>query len=179
MTEARLLIQSSGYPPDLHDELMRDTLGFGTDSEEVRRKCIAAGNDLTFAKAKETARTDEATQMQLKVRSDTTTPKQEGGEVNAIRKGNRPGNQSHQKCTGGRGTQRHENNLRQCYRCGDTQHTKGQQCPAIGVQCFNCNIRGYFSKVCESKIRSDVMTLRKEQPDDVTSECSSYDNRPP
>ena len=61
MTEARLLRQSSGYPPDLHDELMRDTLVFGTHSEDVRRKCIARGNDLTFANAKEIARTDEAT----------------------------------------------------------------------------------------------------------------------
>ena len=72
LTEARLLIQSSGYPPNLHDELMRDTLVFGTDSEEVRRKCIARGNDLTFAKAKEITRTDEATQMQLKAMSDAT-----------------------------------------------------------------------------------------------------------
>ena len=159
LTEARLLIQSSGYPPDLHDELMRDTLVFGTDSEEVRRKCIARSNDLTFAKAKEIARTDEATQMQLKAMSDTTTPKQEEGEVSAISKGNRPGNQS----------------PRQCYRCGDTPHTKGQQCPATGVECFNCNKSGHFSKVCKSKTRSDVMTLQKEQPDGVTSKCSSYD----
>ena len=35
---------------------MRDTLDFGTGSEEVRRKCIARGNDLPFAKAKEIAR---------------------------------------------------------------------------------------------------------------------------
>ena len=132
LTEARLLIQSFGYPPDLHDELMRDTLVFGTDSEEVRRKCIARGNDLTFAKAKEIARTDEATQMQLKAMSDTT-PKQEEGEVNAISKGNRPGNQSYHKYTRGRGSKQHDNNPRQCYRCGDTSHTKGQHCPAIGV----------------------------------------------
>ena len=103
LTEARLLIQSSGYPPDLHDELMRDTLVFGTDSEEVRRKCIARGNDLTFTKAKEIARTDEATQMLLKAMTDTT-PKQEEGEVNAISKGNGPGNQSHHKYTSGTGS---------------------------------------------------------------------------
>ena len=174
LTEARLLIQSSGYPPDLHDELMRDTLVFGTNSEEVRRKCIARGNDLTLAKAKKIARTDEATQMQLKAMTDTT-PKQEEGEVNAISKGNGPGNQSYHKYTGGRGSKRHDNNPRQCYPCGDTSHTKGQQCPAIGVECFNCHKRGHFSKVCKSKTRSDVMTLKKEQPDDVTSECSSYD----
>ena len=82
---------------------MRNTLVFGTDSEEVRRKCIARDNDLTFAKAKEIARTNEATQNQLKAMSNTTTPKQEEGEVNAISKGNRSGNQLHQKYTGGRG----------------------------------------------------------------------------
>jgi len=43
----------SGYLPHLFDKLERDTLVFGTDSEEVRRKCIARGNDLTFSKAKE------------------------------------------------------------------------------------------------------------------------------
>ena len=174
LTEARLLIQSSGYPPDLHDELMREKLVFGTDSEEVRRKCIARGNDLTFAKAKEIARTDEATQMQLKAMTDNT-PKQEEGEVNAMSKGNGPGNQSYHKYTSGRGSKRHDNNPRQCHRCGDTSHTKGEQCPAIGIECFNCHKRGHFSKVCKSKTRSDVMTLKKEQPDDITSECSSYD----
>ena len=65
LTEARLLIQNSGYPTDLHDELMRDALVFGVDSEVVRTKCIAEGNALTFQKAREIARTEEATQMQL------------------------------------------------------------------------------------------------------------------
>ena len=94
---------------------MSDTLAFGTDLEEVRRKCIARGNELTFAKAKEMARTDEATQMQLKVMSDITTPKQEEGEVNAISKGNKAGNQSHQRYTSGRGNRQHDNNPRQLY----------------------------------------------------------------
>jgi len=152
---------------------MRDTLVFGTDSEEVRRKCIARGNDLTFAKAKEIARTDEATQLQLKAMSDTTTPRQEEEEVNAISKVSRFGHQPHQKYTGGGGNKRHVNNPRQCYRCGDTPHTKGQQCPAIGVACFNC-INVVISAKFAS-LKQDVMTLQKEQPDGVTSECSSYD----
>jgi len=46
----------------------------------VRRKCIARANDLTFAKAKQIAGTDEATQMQLKAMSDTITPKLEEGK---------------------------------------------------------------------------------------------------
>ena len=46
LTEAQLLIQNSGYPTELHDELMRDALVFGVDSDVVRKKCIAEGNDL-------------------------------------------------------------------------------------------------------------------------------------
>jgi len=59
--------------------------------------------------------TDEATQMQLKAMSDTTTPKLEEGEVNAISKGNRPENQPSQRYTCGRGKRRLDNSPRQCY----------------------------------------------------------------
>ncbi len=50
LTEAQLLIHNSGYPTELHDELMRDTLVFGVDSDVVRKKCIAKGNDLNLRK---------------------------------------------------------------------------------------------------------------------------------
>ena len=174
LTEARLLIQSSGYPQELHDELMRDTLVFGTDSEEVRRKCIARGNELTFTKAKEIARTEEATQIQLKAMSDSLPPsqlQQPDGEVNAISKGK----ETEDRRTRGRTTRRPENKPMQCYRCGDSFHAKGQQCPASGAECYNCNKRGHFSKVCKSKTKKDVMTLQKDRPDGATSECPSYD----
>ena len=72
LTEARLLIQNSGYPADLHYELMRDALVFGVDSEVVRKKCIAEGNALTFQKAREIARTEEATRMQLEAMAVTS-----------------------------------------------------------------------------------------------------------
>ena len=133
LTEARLLIQSSGYPQELHDELMRDTLVFGTDSEGVRRKCIARGNELTFTKAKEIARTEEATQMQLKAMSDSLPPsqlQQPDGEVNAISKGK----ETEGRRSKGRATRWPENKPKQCYRCGDSFHAKGQQCPASGAE---------------------------------------------
>jgi hypothetical protein len=57
LTEANLLIQNSGYPDDIHDDLMRDALVFGVDSDTVRKKCIAEGNELTLIKAREIART--------------------------------------------------------------------------------------------------------------------------
>ena len=75
LTEAKLLIQNSGYLSTLHDELLRDALVFGVDSDIVRKKCIAEGNDLTLKKAREIARTDEDTRLQLKAmtsEADTT-----------------------------------------------------------------------------------------------------------
>ena len=65
LAEAKLLIQNSGYSTDMHDELLRDALVFGVDSDTVRKKCIAEGNKVTLQKAREIARTEEATKMQL------------------------------------------------------------------------------------------------------------------
>ena len=149
LTEARLLIQSSGYPQEVHDELMRDTLVFSTDSEEVRRKCIARGNELKFTKAKEIAPTEEATQMQLKAMSDSFPPsqlQQLDGKVNAISKEE----ETEGRRSKGKVTRWPENKPKQCYRCRDSCHAKGQQCPASGAECYNCNKRGHFSKVCKS-----------------------------
>lgn len=44
----------------MQDEIIRDTLIFGTDHEAVRKKCITKGNDLTFEKARDIACTEEA-----------------------------------------------------------------------------------------------------------------------
>lgn len=58
------MIQNSGYLSELHDELLKDVLVFGVDSDIVRKKCIAEGN-----------RIDEATRLQLQamtIEADTT-----------------------------------------------------------------------------------------------------------
>ena len=65
LTEAKLLIQNSDYPAHINDELLRDALVCGVDSDTVRKKCIAEGNKLTPQKAREIARKEEATKMQL------------------------------------------------------------------------------------------------------------------
>lgn len=113
--------------------------------------------------------------MQLKAMSNTTNPKQKQEEVRKCTKqGNILRNQPHQRYISSRGNKQHD--AEQCYRCGDTSHTKGQQCPAIEVECFNCNKHGHFSKVYKSRTRSDMMTLQKEEPYGITSECSRYTN---
>ena len=65
LTEAKLLIQNSGYLSELHDELLRDALVIGIDSDMVWKKCIAEWNDLTLKKPREIAHSDEATRLQL------------------------------------------------------------------------------------------------------------------
>jgi len=60
LTEAKLLIQNSGYSTAKNDELLRDALVLGVDSDIVRNNCIAEGNKLTLQKARVIARTEEA-----------------------------------------------------------------------------------------------------------------------
>ena len=51
----------------MNDELLRDALVFGVDSDTVRNYCIAEGNKLTLQKAREIALAEEATKTQLAV----------------------------------------------------------------------------------------------------------------
>lgn len=53
LTEAKLLIQNNGYLSELQDELLRDALVFGIDSDIVWKNSIAKGNDLTLKKPRE------------------------------------------------------------------------------------------------------------------------------
>lgn len=60
----------------MQDKIMRDTLVLGTDHKAVCTKCIMKGNDLTFEKAQDIARTEEATQAQLRAMEAPVPPMQ-------------------------------------------------------------------------------------------------------
>lgn len=49
----------------MNNELLHDALVLGVDSDTVQKKCIAEGNKLILHKAREIARTEEVTKMQL------------------------------------------------------------------------------------------------------------------
>ena len=166
LTEAKLLIQNSGFPSELHDELMRDTLVFGVDSEVVRKKCIAEGNELTFKKAKEIARTEEATKLQLKVMAGSN-------QVDAIKKGKSQdrgkgqfnyskGSKAHRgaRSKESRGGPNPKPN--QCNRCGATPHGKGQRCPAANSECYGCHKIGHFRHMCFKLKNTRVHTLEEK-----------------
>lgn len=118
---------------------MRDTLVFGTDHEAVRKKCITKGNDLTYEKARDIARTEEATQAQLRAMDASVPPTQVDSlgarQKNPIKSDMPP--------------KRPPRDSTRCQRCGNNQHPRGQRCPASGVGCFNCHNRGHFGKMCK------------------------------
>ncbi len=173
LTEALLLIQNSGYPTELHDELMRDALVFGVDSDVVRKKCIAEGNDLNLRKAREIARTEEATRQQLKMMSnDTSNPTQ----VDSLQKGRKAwrGSTSRGKTKplsdrqkGQKGYKERKERIDKstCNRCGNTAHNKGQKCPAIKAQCFGCKRTGHYQHMCFRTKKASCNSLQCESSD--------------
>ena len=145
LTEAGLLIQNSGYPADLHDELMRDALVFGVDSEVVRKKCIAEGNALTFQKAREIARTEEATRMQLEAMAVTS-------QIHSLRTRDSDKEKTppkfHRK-QWQKGNEKSGNNI--CGRCGGGPHKHPQKCPALSSKCHGCQKTGHYEHMCFTK----------------------------
>ena len=102
-------------------------------------------NDLTLKKAREIARTDEATRQQLQAmtsEADTT-------HVNSLHraKGN---TKSKTKQRGPRDdkARKQRNDKQLCNGCGNESHAGDKTCPANGVECHYCHKRGHFSKVC-------------------------------
>ncbi|CAB3996122.1 Retrovirus-related Pol poly from transposon [Paramuricea clavata] len=168
LTEANLLTQNSGYPDEIHDELMRDALVFGVDSDTVRKKCIAEGNELTLIKAREIARTEEATRQQLKVMtSDISNPIQ----VDSLQK-NRRGNMNRGKTKPLYDRQKGYKmkwDKPVCTRCGNTTHNKDQKCPAIKAQCFGCKKTGHYQNMCFKAIKTNCNSLERDD---------SYSNEP-
>ena len=166
LTEAKLLIQNSGYPTDIHDELLRDALVFGVDSDIVRKKCIAEGNKLTLQKAREIARTEEANKMQLEA---TTNHNQ----IYLLNKKDFSKGKTQPQNKPSKGQKRHKGKEHrqtdkpkpECGRCGGRPHDKLQKCPAINSKCYNCHKGGHYQRMCFKTKPSGVNTLQGESSD--------------
>ena len=66
ITKGKGLIDESGYHQDSKEEMLRDTLVFGLNSDKVRKDAIAPGNKLTFQQRLTKAKTVESTTAQMK-----------------------------------------------------------------------------------------------------------------
>lgn len=131
----------------------------------MRKKCIAEGNSLTLKKAREIARTHEATKLQLQAMSSETKPAQ----VNHLR-ANKSTNKPKQRVQRSNPARKPSNNKSLCNRCGNEPHTADKKCPASGAECHYCHKRGHFSKVCQKRKQvheiQDQSTSEQEQDSD-------------
>ena len=169
LTEAQILVQSCGFPPELQDEMVRDTLVFGTDHETVKKKCIAEGNSLTLNKAREIARTEEATRQQLDVMKTASS------EVDAIKsqRGKRPQRkqETHNKESASASSKYQASSKEtMCDRCGNNNHESNRKCPASGVECHYCHKRGHFSKMCRKRQQVNEIHDETDTDDDECNE---------
>lgn len=64
MTELKLLVKDCEYKDA--DDMIRDSIVFGTKDHKARAKCIDEGSDLTLEKAINFARIQEISKAQLK-----------------------------------------------------------------------------------------------------------------
>ena len=58
ITKAKRLIDESGYHQDFREEMLRDTLVFGLNSDKVQKDAIALGNKLTLQQIYDLAKTE-------------------------------------------------------------------------------------------------------------------------
>ena len=51
-----------------------------------------------------------------------------------------------------------------CFRCGNTMHAKGLQCPAKNFQCKVCHKFGHFTTVCYQKNQQTSSSFKPRKP---------------
>ena len=149
--------------------MIRDRLVCGINDENTQRLLLAE-KELTYDKASEIARSQEAAaQNVLTLRgmrnrvgpSPTQGPPME--PINAVKSGKQPAGQATP------GDQRHtRDSTKPCYRCGNTGH-KPAQCKFLKAKCHGCGKVGHLKKVCRgSKPQENVGTV--EDTSDPTQE---------
>ena len=142
VTELRLIAKNCGYG-DLEDQLVRDRIVCGTNSEEVRQRLLRI-DDLSLQKAISVCRVDAESRKSSKYIAETS------GEVFGLRSSNKP-HRFRREVT--KDTKKFtEGPRRPCGCCGLVHNRK--QCPAYGKRCHKCNKLNHFSKYCRSSNRT-------------------------
>lgn len=151
------------------DEMLRDRIVLGLREDELRKRLISQGNNLTLATAVRLCRSHEVT--------STTMRSMSGGSsqlaVNAVRARKRSEQskpatkgKSHSRASSGEQNKPSDkfpnSQAQKCSWCGKTPNHAKDQCPAKEAECRNCGKKGHYSRVCRSKRINEV----KEENDD-------------
>jgi hypothetical protein len=145
VTELKLIAKNCNFG-SLEDELIRDRLVYGTNSERIKERLLRGEEELTLVKALKICREDEQSNKQLKAMNGEN-------EVHTIKKQTAwKAGKDQNKTDGKRKNFAKRDDKQQefkCQNCGTFHASK--QCPAYGKTCFNCGKNNHFSKVCRAK----------------------------
>lgn len=149
---------------DLHDEMIRDRIVCGTNSEHLRARLLRQG-DTSLDKVLELCRAHEASEAQMKDLSQSVRDI----SVNAVsvKKGKLP------------------DSLRECKFCG-FKHVFGKSnCPAAYKKCMSCGSLGHFKSKCGSvkskegkaEIKHKRKTVKQAYKDGSSSDSEEVEEK--
>ena len=137
ITDLKLLAKDCAFHKP--DEMIRDRIVFGTNSQKVRERLFGEGSELTLDKAVGIARNYELAKDQLKWMN------KDDEHIHAIRRRRQP-----PKVQYPRGPQLPDNKEQRCQNCGGQMHRNRDLCPAKGKTCYKCKKINHFARMCRS-----------------------------
>ena len=178
ITRLKLIARDCNFKNNTTDEMIRDSLIFGTNSHKVKEKLINEGDDLTLEKAIQIAQTFEYSQVQLKeMRNIEPNPSTTAVHAVKSRPHHRPTDvpsQKHnsntkkdnQRAVRNRQWQTTSDNREKCGNCGYS-HSKREDCPAKGKKCNSCHKWNHFAKMC--RLRRKVHSIQAESVENTNN----------
>ena len=170
ITRLKVLSKDCSFDATYVNDMIRDQMVFGIKSQDMRKKLLTVGADLTLDKAIQVCQTNEYAQEQLKTMTTIGSSmgaataavnyvhqRRQGSSQSMKSKGSRPrgpASGSHMKSNSAKTMSTGETGLKLCSSCGK-KHAK-DRCPAMGKQCHNCKKWNHFSACCRSKNVNNV-----------------------
>ena len=142
---------------DLHDELIRDRIVTGVQSDVIRKQLLQQ-SELRLDRAVEICRVHEVTESrvgELQHPAAAAATAVHSVKATAKKKFYRPSNRETTKQSSeNKNSGEHKNSeIKKCKNCG-RKHGKNFKCPAADKRCFSCNKTGHYKEFCPESVHS-------------------------